>query len=191
VMKSTAFTLAELLVTIAILGVIAVFTIPKLLTGSQDNQYKAIGKEAAMMIDGAYDAYVMNNTLTLNTQNKHFTPYMNYVAYDTASIIDNVQTLGQLQCSSGNPCFKLHSGAMLITEATHFCSTDNTAAVWFLIDPDGKYSGSTTGPGKSLKFALYYTGRIVNRGAIDANTGVACSLFSAVPAYDPPWFSWN
>lgn len=45
-----AFTLAELLIALAILGVIATFTIPKVLTANQNGTFKAIGKETAAML---------------------------------------------------------------------------------------------------------------------------------------------
>jgi prepilin-type N-terminal cleavage/methylation domain-containing protein len=44
-LKRKAFTLAELLISLAILGVIATFTIPKILNSFQKNQWKNIFKE--------------------------------------------------------------------------------------------------------------------------------------------------
>lgn len=41
------FTLAELLIALAILGVIAAFSIPKVLSAQQNQTYNAIAKEAA------------------------------------------------------------------------------------------------------------------------------------------------
>lgn len=53
-----AFTLAELLIALAILGVIATFTIPKILATQQTQQYNAIAKDDIHMIVGAYQQYV-------------------------------------------------------------------------------------------------------------------------------------
>ena len=55
-----AFTLAELLIALAILGVIATFTIPKILDSGSNSQWNAIGKEAAAMVSGAYQSYKLD-----------------------------------------------------------------------------------------------------------------------------------
>ena len=52
-----AFTLAELLIALAILGVIATFTIPKILSGSTDAKWNASAKGAMTMVEGAYADY--------------------------------------------------------------------------------------------------------------------------------------
>ena len=52
-MKQRGFTLAELLIALGILGVIATFTIPKVLQTNQNAQWQATGKEAIAMISGA------------------------------------------------------------------------------------------------------------------------------------------
>ena len=46
-MKPQGFTLAELLIALTILGVIAIFTIPKVLQSQQDTRYSAAAKEVA------------------------------------------------------------------------------------------------------------------------------------------------
>lgn len=58
------FTLAELLISLAILGVIATFTIPKIIKAQQDAKFNAIAKEAATMVTGAYQQYQSQNTPT-------------------------------------------------------------------------------------------------------------------------------
>ncbi|MBL8031855.1 MAG: prepilin-type N-terminal cleavage/methylation domain-containing protein [Candidatus Doudnabacteria bacterium] len=45
-MRVKGFTLAELLIALVILGVIATFTIPKVLYANQNTKYNAIAKEA-------------------------------------------------------------------------------------------------------------------------------------------------
>ena len=58
--SSLGFTLAELLISLAILGVIATFTIPKILTSQQNSQKAAVTKEVIAMISGAFTAYQQN-----------------------------------------------------------------------------------------------------------------------------------
>ena len=58
------FTLAELLIALAILGVIATFAIPKVLNSQQDGKLNAIGKETAAALSEAYQVYRLNSTVT-------------------------------------------------------------------------------------------------------------------------------
>lgn len=105
-----AFTLAELLIALAILGVIATFTIPKVLASQTSAKYKAIGKEAAAMVSQALEVYKSEHTVDQNTRFGDLTQYMNYV--DTTSIVDYVPTETTRDCSI-HECLKLHSGAIL------------------------------------------------------------------------------
>jgi hypothetical protein len=118
---------------------------------------------------------------------------MNYVAVDTTGTqIDDMQTLGSKTCSSPNICLVLHNGARLrYIAAESFSGTATTNAMFFEIDPDGKYSGSTTGTGKGVEVYLYITGRIKSRGDIDTGTTTSSNTYSANASYDPPWFGWN
>src|SRR5689334_18650453 len=110
------FTLAELLISLAILGVIATFTIPKIITAQTNSRYNAIANEAASMVSAAYQQYRHNNSsVTAGVGIEDLTPYMNYVATDTSTVIDDKQTGGTYTCGGGsaNYCLRLHSGAML------------------------------------------------------------------------------
>lgn len=196
--RSFGFTLAELLIALAILGIIAVFSIPKVLQAQRDEKYNAAAKEAIAMVSGAYSAYKLNNEPTASTRPRDLTPYMNYVAFDTASRIDFIQTGTPAfrDCDgTTEACLRLHNGAILryYEGATDgFGGTASTNALAFNIDPDGVYSGTTDGPGKSLAFFLYYNGRITSYGNIAAGTcndGYCGNTPN--PAYDPPWFSWD
>jgi prepilin-type N-terminal cleavage/methylation domain-containing protein len=70
------FTLAELLIALALLGIIASFTIPKVLESSTNAKYKAMAKEAAGMISGAYQNLKLANGLSANTTTCDLTQYM-------------------------------------------------------------------------------------------------------------------
>src|ERR1051325_8786269 len=65
-----AFTLAELLIALAILGVIATFTIPKVLQAMQDNQRKAVFKEVIASLSGInYEGWTTKQLTPSTAQN--------------------------------------------------------------------------------------------------------------------------
>jgi prepilin-type N-terminal cleavage/methylation domain-containing protein len=183
-----AFTLAEMLIAFAILGMIATFTIPKVLQSQQDIKYSAMAKEAAGMIAGAYDAYRMSKTPVAATSPKDLTPYMNFVKADTdGTVVDDEWTLtGSYTCGTSNiACLALHNGAYLYYRTTQcFNGTNPTNAFWFAFDPDGKLTadGSASSPGKN--------GRLTTRAGLAASTDSCAGAYGPQPR-NPPWFSWN
>lgn len=189
-MKHNGFTLAELLIALVILGVIATFTLPKVL-GSNTRQWNAAAKETVLMIDGAYAAYQMNNMVTASFDAPDLSPYMNYVSVQTSGTIDHVVGFTTITCDSTSPCLRLHNGGTLQVVDANMSGTSSTNATYFHFDPDGKYSGSTTGNGKALQLFLYYNGQITSRNYAQnpSCTELFCPL---VPTFvDPNWFSWN
>lgn len=186
------FTLAELLIALAILGVIAAFSIPKVLQSQQDAKFKAMAKEAASTVAQAYDLYKLSSQPTANTRLSDLTPYLNYVQMDTATRIDHKNTLDYADCSATSPCLKLHNGAVFMYPNVRFDGTATTNALNFMIDPDGIYSGSVNGSGKSVEFYLYFNGRLRTRGTTQPNTVSSGGTVAApVPSLDPPWFGWD
>lgn len=188
-----AFTLAELLIALAILGVIAVFTIPKVLVAQQDAKYNAIGKEAAGMLSGAYEAYRLQTSPSSSTRTRDLTPYMNYVSVDTVSMVDSHQAQTDFSCATQVTCLKLHNGATLFYASTaQFGGTATTNAIWYYLDPDGRETdGTTNGPGKSVVFYLYFNGKLRTWGTLEPNTYGNGNPWTADPNRDPPWFSWD
>jgi prepilin-type N-terminal cleavage/methylation domain-containing protein len=188
------FTLTELLISLSILGVIAIFIIPKILIAQQNNRNNAIAKEAAGMLAGAFSSYKLNyQSVTTMYPSDLFTA-LNYVKSDSSSTIDAEQTQANSTCTSpGAPCVKLHSGAMVMAwdVCGHFGGGNTTNAVYYQIDPDGIVTdGTTNGPGKSLVFALYYSGRISTYGTLATGTTSQTCALSATANRDPSWFSW-
>lgn len=193
------FTLAELLIALAILGLIAVFTIPKVLVAQQDEAKKAKAKEVASAISGALQAFKLENTLTNTTGPGHLTPYLNYVAVDTSSTVDALNTTATSYSCATARCLKMHQGGVLLYWNDSFCGTTTTNAISFLYDPDGTYSGSTTGTGKAIGFLLYADGRLQTYAyygplAYGPSSGT-CTVDQATtvinPNLDPSWFSWD
>jgi len=195
--KQLGFTMVELLIALLILGEIATFTIPKIIVSQQNSRNNAIAKEAAGMVAATYQNYQNANGPSSTLGIQDLTPYMNYVAANVSTTIDDKQGQGTQSCSSGNPygqCLALHSGAILRygqSASNYFGGTNTTNAVWFDIDPDGTTDGTTNGPGKAIEFWLYYNGRLSTVGTVATNTcrnGANC--VNPTPSLDPPWFAW-
>jgi prepilin-type N-terminal cleavage/methylation domain-containing protein len=190
------FTLTELLIALALLGVIAAFTVPKVLSGASANRQNEIVKSVVAQIQAAYANYKLDDIESANTSFANMTPYVNYLSVMTSGAIDNKEgNASGMNCTATLPCLKLHNGAVLRYNAGSsgiFAGTSSTHALEFFIDPDGVDSGLTTGPSKSVNLFLYYDGRIKTRGTLDPGTYASGSSFATPnPAFDPPWFSWN
>lgn len=94
-MRMRGFTLAELLIALGILGVLATFTIPKVLMANQTSAYNAKAKETIAMVSGAFQAYQLQNTVDENTGIEDLTPYFNYVALVPGAELDSTPGGGQ------------------------------------------------------------------------------------------------
>ncbi len=192
--KHCGFTLAELLISLAILGVIAMFTIPKVLNSSQSQQYNSAAKEVISMISGAYDVYRLNNTPTATTGLLDLTPYMNYVRIDTSSTVDGYEnSTSTVDCRSITICLVLHQGGRLyIYNNRVFDGVSTTNVLFTLYDPDNEASGVIGAPGKSLGIVLYRNGRITSRAGVTANSAADnyTDPFPVDVNSDPSWFSW-
>jgi prepilin-type N-terminal cleavage/methylation domain-containing protein len=186
------FTLAELLITLQILAIIAAFTIPKIIGSQQNSTYKAIAKEDIASVAAAYQLYVFSNTPIASTTGGALTPYLNYVKLDTSgAVVDDISGYGTLPCDSSAPCMRMHNGGTLQITPYSFNGTNTTNAIRFKIDPDGKVTdGTTNGPGKSLSVRVYIGGRVTSEDNMLPNTCDSAGCFSPAPGQDPTWFSW-
>jgi len=194
-MKQTSgFTLSELLIALAILALIAVFTIPKVLQSQQESKYNTMAKESAGMISVAYSKLRLETGISATTRALDLTPFMNYVKIDTVSQIDFNNTATVRDCSDGSPqtCMRLHNGAILrIWNANNFGAAASTAAIGFIFDPNGQYDGAADSPGKSVQLWLYYDGKVRTQGTLAPSTYSEGVLQSICAACDPPWFHWD
>lgn len=188
------FTLAELLIALAILAEIATFTIPKIITSQQNKQYNTSAKEITATIAAAYQQYSLQYGISTATGIKDLTPYINYVSVDTVTTIDSSYTAGSRACNwAGGTCLKMHNGAYVQYWPTdRFNGTSSINGVPFMIDPDGRLTdGTTNGPGKALYFFIYYNGRITDIGNLAVNTSWNNgSNWQPDQTQVPPWFSW-
>jgi prepilin-type N-terminal cleavage/methylation domain-containing protein len=201
--KSKGFTLAELLIALAILGVIATFTIPKILDSSTNGKLTSIAKETASMISGAYSSYKQNSTPAFNMMatQTNMADFMNYVrvaqattagAFQTPASGTNFSNGCTANLASATPCLVLHNGAYLQFDSAATFGTDpapnnpaSTSFINFNVDPDG--TGAQAG---AVTFILYYNGRITTYAA--AGSPALVGGATTPTAADPSWIAnWN
>jgi prepilin-type N-terminal cleavage/methylation domain-containing protein len=188
----SGFTLAELPIAIGVLGVIATFTIPKVLQSQQDQTNNAIGKEAMAAIAGAYTSYkLQNGSPPSGMVGSDLKPYLNYIKDDTTSTIDDIYAWTTTTCDNSHPCIRLHNGAILRFENDAFSGTTATNEIGFQVDPDGKVTtdGSAGTPGKSLGIVLYYNGRMSTYEKMTSPSYHSYGTANAVAGGDPIWYS--
>lgn len=184
--RNSGFTLAELLIALAILGVIATFSIPKILLASSSGKNTAMAKEAAAMISGAYSAYTMSTGANTTVGPSLLTQYMNFVSpATTGDLADSTSGLNLSACSATNVCLRLHQGGILQYDTvTTFGGATTTHAIPFNYDPDG------TGPLGAITLWQYYSGRLTTGGQATTPTSVGGSM--VVTTADPPYLSsWD
>lgn len=135
----TGFTLAELLIALSILGLIATFTIPKVLVAQQDMTYRANAKDVAAAISAAYDRLRLEGQLSPDTKINDLTPFLNYVSVYTG-IMDDTYTDTNINCSNAVfACLKLHNGGTIAyRKDAAFGGTATTNALPIHFDPDGR-----------------------------------------------------
>lgn len=190
----TGFTLAELLIALGILGVIATFTIPKVLGAQQSIAWSAEAKEATGAISAAFALYKQTNTPDANTSTTQLASYFNYVKLDTTSLMDHVTGQSSLDCQYAVPgCLVLHNGGYLYPGGSTFGQVLSNNYIHFHFDPDGRYSGSTTGTGKAISILLYFNGRVTTAAERKVSDetyigGVPYNWGADTPA---DWFNWN
>ena len=146
----TAFTLAELLISLAILGVIATFTIPKILGASQISQKNAIFKESIATIAGVVDMGLKSGELIPNTNgDTYFLTHLNALKIcDTNSSMQgcwNTTIQGTPPNESNEPGVILHNGAVIVG----FANTANPSQ-GILIDWNGLAGPNVSGDDQLL-----------------------------------------
>lgn len=192
--KVKGFTLAELLIALGLLGLIAALTIPKVLQAQQNNRDIANAKETADTMSSAYQQLQTLRLESTSTTLGALKPYLNYVKIYTGSI-DDAYTDTSFSCNSGNyECLKLHNGGVVGYRANvSFGGSASTNALPFFFDPDGQVTdGTTNGPGKSLPLFIYYSGRMLDRsGVLLGTTNSLGTSYGPAAGKIPPWFTWR
>lgn len=188
---SLGFTLAELLIALLILGEIATFAIPKIITAQANGRYNTAAHEVAGMISGAFQQAQMNGAISSSSTAGILSQYMNYVSVDNSSQIDNINGQTTSSCSGDGPCLVLHNGGKLLLWNHSFAGANTTNCLMFQFDPDGVVTdGTTNGPGKAVKFALYYNGLLTSRANVLTGSADSGGGYPADATTDPSWFRW-
>jgi prepilin-type N-terminal cleavage/methylation domain-containing protein len=188
------FTLAELLIALGILGIIATFTIPKILNAQRNNAKVAATKEVMATLATAFQQHKLNGLVTVDTHpNDLLSKYFNYVTLDSTSAVDMYPGGGAgLMCSTGTAtCYRLHNGGLVRPwNCTLGNVTDPAYAIAILFDADGVYTGDED----SVRIFVHSNGQVQTEGTATAGTTIDCSspIVSAGPdpTKDPSWFSW-
>ena len=192
------FTLSELLVALAVLGLIAAFAVPKVLTASGNATANAKVHKAAQAVVNGFEKWTQENgkngTITLN----EIMTVVNHSGILTTGIMDDhPNSTDVFDCATNTTCYKMLDGTVIFfyTADGSFVDTTNNDAIHFLVDPDGLSNGTAplavSDPSASVGFALYYNGRIRSRDNYKANTqlrfnGAISTGLGPTPNTDPP-----
>ena len=159
--KKSAFTLAEVLITLGIIGVVAALTIPSLISNYQDKQFKTAYKKAYSDISQVVQEGIIENKFTRTTKwnAEALSQEMNLFREKFKITVDcpvenhNISpcwkkgdTLCGGACSSGNTAdgidyengapYNNRSNCFLDASGRSWCSIDNSENL-FLVDTNG------------------------------------------------------
>jgi hypothetical protein len=104
------------------------------------------------MVAGAYQQAQLTGISTTSSSMTAITQYMNYVAVDTSSTIDQRPSAAAstVTCTGTLKCLRLHNGALFLVDTTTGTYMAGT------LDPDGVLTGNKD----SLLIAVYDNGRV-------------------------------
>ncbi len=205
--RRKAYTFAEILITLSLLGLLASMLLPMLSDSVGKDKLLALGKDGASEISQAFAIYVKNSTLNANTRAQDIVSNLNYVRMvsdgsmntqlgqtnqdasahstctGTSSVTGETYAVCTTPCDATTPCALLQTGALLqydaATPSTFNGTGYNTNAIHFIYDPDG------TGPQFAIAFTLFYSGRITTEtysiGATTNDTNLPSTTV------DPPY----
>lgn len=180
------FSLIEVLVVVALLGLVAVFTVPKILNASSASKYTAIAKETATYLEGAMSNYLLESGLDTTSGPATLTPKMKYIKTVTSgSGAPTGETALETCGSGGRVCLLLANGGVLqYNSGNTFGGDSQTHAIYWNFDPDG--AGTNTG---RVTFVQYYDGRVTTYGALTtpASQVTTTGTTVAAQATNPTW----
>lgn len=195
-------TLSELLIGLAIIGMIAALTIPKIIQASQSQQLNANARDAMTLVSGAYADFETENAPATSTTFLDLLSYLTFsrnfygqsaVTVDPPPNGTNITAFGcsgstcTLTAAGSASAVRLKSGAVVVFPRTiSFSATTGNVALPFLVDPDGE----RTGTANSVEFWLYVDGTIKSLGNLTASTVNSAGTFSAIASGDPSYLNF-
>lgn len=196
--QGVGFTLAEVLIALALLGIVAAFTIPKILQTSQSKQYNSIAKETLASVSEAYISLKVDG-VDGNTSLDQILAKMNVLGPDPTCTMDYLPN--QIAFPIVGCSMRLKNGATLFyNPGSYFGGTTANNGIPFAVDPDGKPSAI-----KAIGFVLYFNGKTTTYGKVDymntwwrdSTTPLPNNLQGILVPYgasqsnaDPSYFSW-
>lgn len=142
----SGFTLAELLIALTILGVIAVFTIPKILQAQQDSRNKAVLRETYGALSSIYEEGFLKGTMTHGNTVSYLAGRLNAVKICPNDAYAEGCT-GIYNWGPGWGGFVLHSGALVMV-------WQGGSVEDFNIDANGDTPPNTWGAGSDVMWFL-------------------------------------
>ncbi len=152
------FTLAELLIALAILSIISTFTIPKIMSIQSDARNNAIVKEAAASIEQILMSRRARGLVAPDTKMSDLAADLNYVRKDTSAstVVDIPPGYGTTDCATVQYCYVLHNGSIVygynsaFNGFVPFDASGTSNAIMFQVDPDGKVTNASSDLGKAV-----------------------------------------
>ncbi|MFM7390654.1 MAG: type II secretion system protein [Vampirovibrionales bacterium] len=157
------FTLSELLVSLAVLGLIAIFAVPKVLNAVGNSAMMSVTKESMAAMMDAYHGLGATQTtgaFAASTRAALMVKRLNFVrSCPNLTATGEVGSTGEcdFNTATGSCHILMHNGTVisLLLDDNFNDIAGNTGSVGFYIDPDGS---SDAHPGR---FAISYDGRLM------------------------------
>lgn len=157
--KNLAFTMAETLITLGIIGIVAAMTLPSLIGTWKDKQFKTAYKKAYSDLSQAFQEALANQELIRNTgvqqqaTKQEFDILKSKFKVITDCPIENIEpcwkqgdTFCGGSCTSGNPADGISDTGGLPSNRASYCFVDASGRSWctftayaniFLVDTNG------------------------------------------------------
>lgn len=152
--KLTAFTLAEVLITIGIIGVVAASTIPTLISNYQKQEYVSKFKKTYTVLNQAFMQYAVDQGCPGNLEcTGLFSDTTTNKANEWQSFFNNYLKIAN-DCGTGDGCFTTYENCLNISPCT--VATDSDGGYYKVMLMDGQSIGIQTFTDAGLNCHVYY-----------------------------------
>jgi type II secretory pathway pseudopilin PulG len=200
------YSLAELIIAMAVLGLVAAMVVPSILANVGTQQNQTLANDAKLLVSGAFADYEL---ATLNVpssfalpQLETYLPFAKNLSAAGENVLIDCPPQGTalpLGCTgtaprtasltAANPAYtvlRLKSGALLVYPKTWtFAGTSTLNALPFVVDPNGKQNQGSD----SVEYWLYTNGTVLTRQTLTSNTVNSAGTFSSVGSSDPAYLT--